>query len=540
MFNNPDLFPTSKKVIARMLDGIQIENKRAFEPSAANGNIIDYLNENGAQNVLFCEIDSDLAAISKQKAKFLKNDFLEVVASEVSHIDLIVMNPPFSKDAEHILHALDIAPPNCEIISLCNAQTVESAHNKKRKELAVNIEMYGNYENYGACFEDADRKTNIDIGYLYFKKPDDPYKTEFFDFLSDEEEEEIYGGSGLMAYDVIRDLVGRYIDSVKIYDKQKVLNTQVNNVMNGYFSTKIGFTSTDAKGNHIGREDFKKELQKSGWDFIFNKLNLKKYATSGLREDINKQIELEKEKPFTEKNIKLMLDMIVQTSGQQMEKALIEVFDKLTKHYDENRYSVEGWKTNSHYMLNQKFILPYMVEKSWDDPERIDPKIGGYFDKIEDFLKALCYLTGDNYDDFKSLYSTLNEAYFISVGEGDDKKIVHSSRHEIKYYDTEKYTSANPDKKVTIYEEKKLFGKWYDWGYFDIKCFKKGTVHFKFKDRELWGRFNQEIARIKGYPLFESNEQTRAKNEKKQAKEQFQNEPKTQAKKAKILTTIKI
>ena len=40
---------------------------------------------------------------------------------------------------------------------------------------------------------------------------------------------------------------------------------------------------------------------------------------------------------------------------------------------------------------------------------------------------------------------------------------------------------------------------------------KKGTGHFKFKDRDVWAQFNQHIARIKGYPLFEpkpSNKQS--------------------------------
>jgi hypothetical protein len=47
------------------------------------------------------------------------------------------------------------------------------------------------------------------------------------------------------------------------------------------------------------------------------------------------------------------------------------------------------------------------------------------------------------------------------------------------------------------------FGKWYSWGFFDFKGFKKGTMHFKFQDPNLWALFNNNIGRIKGYPLFE-------------------------------------
>ena len=30
-----------------------------------------------------------------------------------------------------------------------------------------------------------------------------------------------------------------------------------------------------------------------------------------------------------------------------------------------------------------------------------------------------------------------------------------------------------------------------------------GTGHFEFKDEKLWHQFNQHVARIKGYPLYE-------------------------------------
>lgn len=37
---------------------------------------------------------------------------------------------------------------------------------------------------------------------------------------------------------------------------------------------------------------------------------------------------------------------------------------------------------------------------------------------------------------------------------------------------------------------------------------KKGSMHFEWLDLDLWGKFNQRIAKIKGYPLFEAKEQT--------------------------------
>lgn len=48
------------------------------------------------------------------------------------------------------------------------------------------------------------------------------------------------------------------------------------------------------------------------------------------------------------------------------------------------------------------------------------------------------------------------------------------------------------------------FGTWYDWGFFRFKAFKKGTIHFEFKDEKVWAMFNQRIAKIKGFPLPEN------------------------------------
>lgn len=110
MFNK-DFYPTPSDVIERMLMGVDIEDKVILEPSAGKGNIVDYLNANGAREVLACEKDADLAMIVRNKCRLLAMDFLSVQSPDVSHINLIVMNPPFSAEEKHILHAWEIAPP---------------------------------------------------------------------------------------------------------------------------------------------------------------------------------------------------------------------------------------------------------------------------------------------------------------------------------------------------------------------------------------------------------------------------------------------
>lgn len=145
-----------------------------------------------------------------------------------------------------------------------------------------------------------------------------------------------------------------------------------------------------------------------------------------------------------------------------MDKALEEAFDQITRHYDENRYFVEGWKTNSHYLVNQKFILPYMTEQGFSGEMKFKYSSYGNTDRLTDLNKALCYLT--------------------ATDNGLGALAAFSEDHE-----------GNPLD----------FHTWYDWGFFEIKGFKKGTLHCKFKDEKVWEMFNRRVAKIKGYPLPE-------------------------------------
>ena len=92
---------------------------------------MDYLNEYGAKNVLTCEIDQDLQKILKTKSIFIADDFLNINSEQVSHIDLIVVNPPFSNADKHILHAYEIAPRGCKIDR--KSTRLNSSHSAKSR-----------------------------------------------------------------------------------------------------------------------------------------------------------------------------------------------------------------------------------------------------------------------------------------------------------------------------------------------------------------------------------------------------------------------
>lgn len=460
-----EFYPTPKEVIDRMMMGVNVSGKVVLEPSAGTGNIVDWLKEAGAREVLACERNHDLQRIVSQKCDLICDDFLKLTAEEISHIDMIVMNPPFSTAAHHILHAFEIAPSGCEIIAICNSQTIENTYSMARKRLAEIIEFNGGTEDLEQCFKNAARPTDVWVTLVKLYKPGEG-NHEFDGYLfSDEEEEEYNGSEGLMPYNVIRDVVNRYIMAVSKFDAVMAASQEINDLSSliGGCSIKFGaYRSNKNFHSTVTREMFKKQLQKESWSFIFNKLNMSKFVTSKVRETINNFVEQQQNVPFTMRNIYTMLDMIVKTQGNRMNQSLVEAFELICSFSAENSTAGETWKTNANYMVNRKFIVPYMCsyDSRWTK-EYIDISWGGNVNKMTDLITALNYISGIQRED--SLYNFLQQ-------------------NNIPW------------------------GEWVEWGYFRIKGFKKGTMHFEFRDDKLWMDFNQRVAKIKGWALPKKTE----------------------------------
>lgn len=459
MFNT-DFYPTPEAVTLRMLEGHDVAGKVILEPSAGKGNMVDVLKANGAAEVLTCEINDDLRTILGTKSRVLGADFFAVESHHISHIDYIIMNPPFSNAQDHILHAFDIAPSGCKIISLCNYDTVKNQYSETRKQLGRIIDQYGSSSDLGQCFEQAERTTGVQVALITLQKPGESYSQEFEGFFMDDDPEE-NTGAGLMPYNVVRDLVNRYVSAVKLYDKQLDLGVQMNSLTSSFYGESLAFSCT-LRDKPVLRNDYKKALQKSAWMHIFNMMDLGRTATRGLREDINKFVETQTQIPFTMKNVYRMLEIVIGTTEQRMDKALLEVFDKVIDRSDENKFygPSNRWKTNGYYLLTEKFILPYITD--WDarcPNEYLDIGYRGNVELLDDMNKALCYITGEPIENYPGLAFSINHKRYA-------------------------------------------WGEWVDWGFFQVRGYKKGTMHFKFKDTDLWARFNQRIAKLKGYPLY--------------------------------------
>ncbi len=464
IFNNGDLYPTPQETIYKMLQYFDVSNKVILEPSAGKGDIINVLIQEGAKEVLYCEKSEVMQKTLNGLGRFMCADFLDLKAEQISHINAIIMNPPFSEGVKHVLHAYDIAPKGATIISLINSSNLKNDYTNDRKQLNSLILANGSTLDLGKCFDNAERKTNVDVTLICIKKAGESYESEFDGFFMDEEPE-TEGVNGIMQYDAIRDLVNRYVAAVKLYDEQLNTGVKMNNLLKGFYGKDLTFNCSE-EGKVKLRADFKKDMQRAGWKFIFDKLNLQKDVTSGTREKINKFVEEQTNIPFTVKNIWRMLEIIVATREQTMDAALLEVFSDITERHEENRHHVKGWKTNLHYLVGKKFILPNQISpaKEYGYTSNCYTSLRRSWDGvIADLEKALCYISGDIYDNVRTVNCSIN---------------------------------------------RNSYGEWYNSHFFKYKGYKNGNMHFEWLDLELWGKFNQRISKLKGYPLYEQKEQT--------------------------------
>lgn len=478
MFNK-NFYPTPEPVIADMLLGIDLLNKVVLEPSAGKGNIIKALWKEGAKEVLSCELEPDLQKIISPISAFLQADFLTLTSDKISHVDFIIMNPPFDTAEAHILHAWKIAPEGCQIISLCNTETIENPYSGSRKVLKELLKNNGASWYLGDVFSSAERKTDVEVSKVCLTKPKTS-KDEFDGYLFSSDEEPEYSESGIITHNFITETVSRYISAVKMFDSVMQANNEINNLIKPIstgldieFGAKRNYNRYSAE---LTRETFKKELQKSAWKTVFNKMNMQKYITKGVSDSINKFVEQQQETPFTVKNIFKMLEIIVGTHSSRMDSILVEAFDYICSLSAENSTAGEKWKTNSNYKINKKFISPYVCDsdKRWQDAY-VKINLHRREQDFDDLIKALCVVVGKNYDALK-----VKDSY---------GREYHPSLYSFFSYN------------------KVFWGEWIEWNeFFRVKGFKKGTMHFEFLSDEVWESFNKKVAKIKGWTLPEKTD----------------------------------
>jgi len=466
MFNK-DFYPTPFRIIQEMVAKSDIlksdmRNINILEPSAGKGDIVRYLKNkysNYSKKVRIDVIEKDEQLLSFLHGEnIVSNDFLTFDTKK--HYDLIIMNPPFSNVEDHILKAFEILKDG-ELIALLDTNTLKKDTFKAKKIKEILKTNESEVVDLGSCFSTAERKTDVNVSMLYIRKKSEELSSYFsgLDFEKKDHNESINFESeyNLSKRDVIKNEVERYeatlnymLEFFNICRKIEGIGiTRIKRVIEILDNYQLNFKDIERTFLSF-RNDIDEELKDVCWESVFRRTGINKILTNKTALEIEKLKKEQKGIDFTEKNIYTLLDILFQNQGKILESCVLEIFDKLTKYYKENRVHFEGWKTNDSWKVNQKFILPNIVtfDNRWGGSWS-----SGYSSSTDDIDRCMCFITGKDFNEIDTIYKTLtNDLHCKGV--------------------------------------KKGWGDYIESEFFKIKYFKKGTAHFIFKDEWLWHKFN--------------------------------------------------
>jgi len=472
MFNK-DFYPTPDSLIRKMLTGIKYIGSmdKILEPSAGKGDILDYIVKNEfrqrygnaekqelSQKFDCIEIEPDLQSVLIGKGyNVVAEDFLNYKTFTL--YDLIIMNPPFSDGAKHLLKAIELQERNGgQIVCLLNAETLKNAYSNDRKYLLNKLEQHNaKIEYVQNAFMEAERKTGVEVAIINLNIKKDKLDKDLFEeirFEAVNELEEDY-----KAFEQRTGLVTKE-DELKFMVQD--YNTQINllkNIKKAKETFYAFVSSLDAKPKNeidsdYGLPEFNKQIntiRKGYWEKVMNIDTFNKYVTQKIKMQIYSLVERQANLEFNLENIYKVKKVLIDTFLSNLEYSAIAVFEEATKYtqteYSKNIWLYNGWKTNKGSRLNKKIILPINFCSWYENNLDIGGK-GSEQDRIKEIEKVLNYF--DGFREFKSVFT--GDLRNQSTADGD---------------------------------------------YLSIVAYKKGTTHITFNRLDLLDQFNLFVGRKK-------------------------------------------
>jgi len=184
---------------------------------------------------------------------------------------------------------------------------------------------------------------------------------------------------------------------------------------------------------------FTDHLNKNFWNSLFSKTKINNLVTSEVKRDLElfqeKSVKLE----FNQQNVYTVFESLSRSQETIAYKAITRAYDRMTREH-KNRDGKYGFKTNEQFKVGDKVVLSWFSE-----------------DLVNDIEKALCILTGKNWQDIKKMRDALTFYHIVD------------SPHT---------------------------GQWMDSEFFSVKQFKKGSLHLKWKDSKIKDLFNKTACQM--------------------------------------------
>ena len=464
-----DYYPTPETLLNEITAGLNWrEIHYVLEPSAGKGNIAEYVQRTQSKWVEFdidcIEIEPELQAILKDKGfRVVHDDFLTL--HTYKHYDLIIMNPPFSQGARHLLKAIEVQSiTGGGIICILNAETIRNAYTHERQDLAQKLEHYGaEIKYYEEAFSVAENPSDVEVAVVKLIVPEPERETTIFESLREKDYEEFerkQENSELAESDIVKAFVAQYNRELewglRLYDELLELNSKALD-NKSLLRLKVGEYSS-------GSEDFSvnayvKAIRRKYWEKFFKHPKITGRLTSNLYTQYSSRIEKFSDYDFSFWNIKTVQQEISLNLVKGIEECIIALFDELSvKHsWDDdlpgNIHYYNGWKSNLSWKINKRVIIPLQI---YDNKFLSSVNQMLVATKLSDIEKALNYL-----DNGETAEVDLSECLNTAANAGITRNI------PLKY--------------------------------FTVTFYKKGTCHITFTNERLLKKFNIFGSQHKGW-----------------------------------------
>lgn len=473
-WNAEEFYPTPKNLLDEITKEIDWKKIQCIlEPSAGKGDIAEYCREKYRSCTYKENLDIDCIEIDHELRQTLKGKEIRVIHDDFltfrtfKHYDLIIMNPPFSNGAAHLLHALDLQRDGFGIICILNAETIRNPYSNERKDLVSRLDKIGaTIEYMEGQFLCAERQTGVEIAVVKIYIPEKERESKIFTELREKFYQDVPDQDlgELAPNDYIEAAVRQFNIEVeagiRLIQEYKAMRPYILNDMGA--DSKYGTPIIEMKvyENNLSINGYVSLVRRKYWSALFNNPKFTGNMTSNLNHSYRMKVSELSEYDFSVYNIKTLQIEMSQDLIKGIEDCIIEIFDKLSHQYSysnefgNNIHYYNGWKTNKSWYINKKVILPCMNAFSrWNGEFRSDYYL---ITELGDIEKALNYLDG-GLTEGRNLESALDNAARM----GQTRKI------KLKYF------------YVTFY--------------------KKGTCHIEFIDEDLLKKLNIFGSQQKGW-----------------------------------------
>lgn len=490
--DSKDYYPTPPALAAELLAGLKIDGHcieyaggPILEPSAGSGDLAraiekaadirynsdgtrdDYYSTGNKYRLDALQLDcieksADLRAVLKENGfRVVHDDFLTFTPR--AHYKAIIMNPPFSEGARHLLHALHIMERGGEVRCILNAETIRNPCTNERKELAALLAKYNARITYKqGAFTHAARKTAVEVALVAVTIPPAPPVSRIRLELNAETTHRYQAApdlAALVSSDPITAAVERYNAAAdglaRLYEEYDGISSLFTLPKNqGDSSAPAPCVSLNKSYN-----DALRDLRGLFWEQLFDLPQIRDAMTLTMQNDYCKRLHELRDYDFSRYNILTVREEISRNIVSGIESEIIRLFDDWTNlhynsEYSKNVHYYNGWCTNEAYKIGKRVIFRCNVWSYWSD--RLLPTHA--VDQLANIEKTLHFL------------DTNGAAY-----NGD------YLRADLKAAEDSFQTS-----KIQLH-------------YFTVTFYKKGTCHIEFTNADVLKSFNIFASQKKGW-----------------------------------------